>query len=111
VIARHWRGRAPRERADAYEEHLRRETLPRLREIDGHAGVYVLRRELDGEVEFLVLTLWESLDAVRAFAGDDYETAVVPPEARRLLASFDEKVVHYEVAVDPRQVESNRRST
>jgi heme-degrading monooxygenase HmoA len=100
VIARLWRGRAPHETADAYIEHLERDTLPRLRSIAGHRGAYVLRRDLAGDVEFLVLTLWESLAAIRAFAGDDYETAVVPPEARPLLSSFDETVDHLEVAVD-----------
>jgi heme-degrading monooxygenase HmoA len=97
VIGRLWRGTAQRENADAYVAHLERETLPALPGIEGHLGAYVLRRELGAEVEFVVLTIWESLDAVRAFAGDDYETAVVPPEARRLLTSFDERVAHYEI--------------
>jgi heme-degrading monooxygenase HmoA len=99
-VARVWRGFAARERADAYLEHLQRDTLPLLRGIDGHQGAYVLRRDGDGEVEFVVITLWDSLDAVRAFAGDDYEAAVVPPQARRLLSRFDERAAHYEVAVD-----------
>jgi heme-degrading monooxygenase HmoA len=97
VIARLWRGTALRENADAYVAHLERETLPDLPGIEGHLGAYVLRRELGDEIEFAVLTLWDSLDAVRAFAGDEYETAVVPPEARRLLTRFDERVAHYEV--------------
>jgi len=100
MIGRHWRGLAHRESAEAYQEHLERETLPRLRSIDGHRGAYVLRRELEDEVEFVVLTLWDSLEAVRRFAGEEYETAVVPAEARELLSSFDEKVVHYQVAIE-----------
>jgi hypothetical protein len=100
MIGRHWRGFAPQETAEAYLEHLRESTLPSLRDIAGHRGATVLRRRVDGEVEFVVLTYWDSLEAVRAFAGDDYVTAVVPPEARALLARFDERVVHYEVAVE-----------
>jgi heme-degrading monooxygenase HmoA len=87
--------------ADAYEDHLRRATLPALREIAGYEGGYVLRRETDGGIDFIVLTLWASLDAVRAFAGEDYERAVVPPEAERLLARFDKRAVHYDVALTP----------
>jgi heme-degrading monooxygenase HmoA len=97
VIGRLWRGTARKENSDAYVAHLERETLPGLPAIEGHLGAYVLRREVGDEVEFVVFTLWDSLDAVRAFAGDDYETAVVPPEARRLLSSFEENVAHYEI--------------
>ena len=100
TIARHWRGYALRENAGAYVEHLRRDTLPKLESIDGFRGAYVLERDLGEEVAFVVLTLWSSLDAVRAFAGDDYETAVLPPEARRLLSRFEDTVDHFEVAVD-----------
>ena len=62
---------------------------------------YVLRRDSSDRVAFAVLTLWESLEAIRAFAGDDYEIAVVPPAARRVLGGFDERVAHYEVAIGP----------
>jgi heme-degrading monooxygenase HmoA len=99
MIGRHWRGFAPHETAEAYLEHLRESTLRSLRSITGHRGATVLKRHVDGEVEFVVLTYWDSLDAVRSFAGDDYEAAVVPPEARKLLAEFDDRVAHYEVAV------------
>ena len=76
-------------------------TIPSLRALDGHRGAYVLWRDVGDEVEFVVLTLWDSLQSVRAFAGDDYEAAVVPPESRRVLARFDESVVHYDVAIGP----------
>jgi hypothetical protein len=79
MVARHWRGRSRADTASAYLDHLRIETLPRLRALDGQRGAYVLRREVGDEVEFVVLTLWESLESVRAFAGDDSEAAVVPP--------------------------------
>jgi heme-degrading monooxygenase HmoA len=78
MIGRFWQGTCAPADADAYVDHLRRATLPALREIAGYEGGYVLRREASGGVDFLVLTLWASLDAVRAFAGDDYGLAVVP---------------------------------
>ena len=99
MVARHWRGRSRADTAAAYLDHLRIETLPRLRALDGHRGAYVLRREVGDEIEFVVLTLWESLESVRAFAGDDYETAVVPPQARRVLTTFDKRALHYDVAI------------
>jgi heme-degrading monooxygenase HmoA len=99
MIGRLWRGWTTAGNAPAYEEHLRRETLPALERIDGFAGAHVLRRETDGGIEIVVITLWQSLDAVRAFAGEAYETAVIPPEARKLLARFDATVLHYDVAL------------
>ena len=67
--------------------------------------MYVLQRAVRDEIEFVVLTLWDSMDSVHAFAGDDYEAAVVPPEARRVLSSFDERVLHYEVVMGPDDTE------
>jgi len=101
VIGRFWRGRASAENGARYEELLRAEVLPGIHRIEGYRGAYLLRRDVEDAVEFATLTLWESLDAVRAFAGDDYEAAVVPPEARTLLERFDERSVHYEVLVQP----------
>jgi len=101
VIGRLWHGWTAVEDAPRYEEHLRHDTFPRLREIEGYVDGYVLRRDSVDRVDFAVLTLWESVEAIRAFAGDDYDTAVVPPAARRVLADFDERVAHYEVAVGP----------
>jgi len=99
MIGRHWCGRAAAEDADGYLEHLRLSTLPQLERIAGHRGAYVLRRVEGNGVAFVVLTLWDSLGSVRAFGGEKYETAVVPPEARRLLSSFDDRAAHYEVAI------------
>ena len=97
MIGRIWHGWTTPKNADAYESLLRAEVLPGIGRIEGFVGAQLLRRAAGAEVEFVTLTLFESLDAVRAFAGEDYETAVVPPEARRLLARFDERSVHYEV--------------
>jgi heme-degrading monooxygenase HmoA len=101
VIARIWHGWTARGNADAYETLLRSEVLPRIRRIEGARGAYVLRTPLEDEVEFVTITLWDSLDAVRAFAGDDYEVAVVPPSARQLLSRFDERSRHYEAVIEP----------
>ena len=98
MIARIWHGWTTADRADAYEELLRSEVLPGIGRIDGYVGADLMRAPAAaGRVEFVTVTLWESLEAVHAFAGDDYEQAVVPPEARALLESFDERSRHYDV--------------
>jgi len=102
VIGRIWHGWTTPENADAYEALLRSEVLPAIDRVPGFLGAHLLRRDAGGEVEFVTLTLFESLDAVRAFAGEDYETAVVPPEARRLLTHFDARSAHYEVVDAPK---------
>ena len=97
MIARSWRGVARIGSAGDYIRHLRTEVFPELKRIPGHRGASVLRKDLEGGVEFLVLTYWESMDAIRKFAGDRPEVAVVPPEARALMREFDETVRHYDV--------------
>jgi heme-degrading monooxygenase HmoA len=98
VIARIWHGWSTGEKADAYERLVSEEVLPSIHRIDGFVGYDLLRADQeDGEAEFVTVTYFESLDAVRAFAGEDYEAAVVPHEARELLARFDERSRHYEV--------------
>lgn len=99
MIARVWHGRAPAGGADGYQEHFRTEVLPHLERVAGFRGAQLWRRELEGEVEFVAVTTFDSIDAVRGFAGADHERAVVEPEARRLLSRFDERCTHYEVAV------------
>jgi hypothetical protein len=101
VISRFWRGWTTSDNADAYEELLRTKILPGIHRIDGYKGAYLLRRDVEDGVEFVTLTLWESMDAVRAFAGEDYEVAVVPPEARALLSRFDQMSAHYETIIEP----------
>jgi len=102
MIARWWRGWAAMQvNADAYEELLKTTILPWVAEHDGHRGSYLVRRDVEDGVEFATLTLWDSLDSVRAFAGEDYEVAVVPEPARAVLSRWDERSAHYDVAVSP----------
>ena len=101
MIVRLWKGWTPRENADAYERLLRDKVLPGLRSIDGYRGGYVLRHDGDDEVEFVVVNLFESLDAVRAFAGPEYSVPVFEPEARQLLSRVEPLARHYDVRVAP----------
>lgn len=101
MITRLWRGWTSRQNAAAYEALLRTEVLPGIHRVAGYRGAWLLRRELSESVEFVTLTLWDSMDAIRAFAGDDLEQAVVPAEARRLLAKFDQRSVHYHTVSRP----------
>jgi len=98
MIARTWHGYAKPEHADAYEALLKPEVLPGISKVKGYRGAYLLRRKLENEVEFITILLWDSIDAIRAVAGEDYETAVVPEERRKYLARYDAKAAHYEVA-------------
>ena len=97
VIVRIWRGHAPSSNPFAYGEHFTRKVLPELERIEGFLGASLLRQDGPDHVEFLVLTRWASMDAIRAFAGDDVGSAVVEPDAVAALASFDRTVQHYEV--------------
>lgn len=97
MIARHWRGWTKTQNADAYEALLRTQVLPDLAKIDGYRGGYVLRSNTADEVEFVVINLFDSIDAVQAFAGPDYSTPVFEPEARLLLSRIETVAHHYEV--------------
>ncbi len=97
MIARLWRGRSTPELASVYVRHVTERVFPSLESISGHRGAWLLRREMDRRVEFLVLTLWDSMEAVGRFAGDDPNAAVVEPAARAALAEFDKIVAHYEL--------------
>lgn len=100
MIARLWRGWTTLENADAYEDFLRTKMFPSIHRVPGFLGADLLRRDLDGEVAFVTITRFDSLEAVRAFAGEDYEQAVVEPEARSLLSRLDERSEHYEVVIE-----------
>ena len=99
MIARLWSARASPAQAPAYAAHLRARVLPALRAVDGYAGALLLERPDGNGVELLVLTWWRSEAAIRAFAGDDLEAAVVAGEAATLLAAFDARVRHYRLVV------------
>lgn len=97
MIIREWRGRAQAGRADAYPKHFRDHVLPELRGIPGFVGAELCRHPAGDRVEFLVLTRWRSMEAVRSFAGADPDKAVVEPGAVAALIDFDGDVTHYEV--------------
>jgi heme-degrading monooxygenase HmoA len=100
MISRVWHGWTKRANADAYERLLRDEVLPEIHRVKGFDGAQVLRRDAGGEVEFVTITRFDSLAAVREFAGEDYEVAVILPEAHKLLARFDARSAHYETAFE-----------
>jgi len=97
MISRNWRGTARIEEAENYVTHLRTETFPQLAQIPGFLTVSILRRATDDGIEFLIVTTWESLEAIRQFAGESAELAVVPPAVQAMMVSFDKEVIHYEV--------------
>jgi heme-degrading monooxygenase HmoA len=96
MIVRHWSGIVKRTRAEDYLAHLRAETFPHLRTIPGFLGARILRRELDAGTEYLVITRWASMEAVRRFAGADPDAAVVPPQVQAMMVAYDDRVRHYE---------------
>ena len=102
MISRIWHGWTKPENADAYEALLRNEIFLNIknRHIHGYQDIHLLRRDLGAEVEFITIMWFESLEAVRTFAGEDYEAAVVPPKACALLSRFDERSQHYEVITE-----------
>src|SRR5512132_3479464 len=99
MISRLWHGWTIPANADAYETLLKHEVFTGIqgRQIAGYRGIHLLRRDAGSEVEFVTIMWFDSLDAVRAFAGEDYEVAVVPPAARALLSHFDARSQHYTV--------------
>jgi heme-degrading monooxygenase HmoA len=97
MIIREWRGRTRPSNADAYPRHFREKVVPELRKVPGFVGAHLSRRQLGDQIEFLVLTRWQSMDAIRGFAGADTEKAVVEPDAIAALVEFDNAVHHYVV--------------
>jgi antibiotic biosynthesis monooxygenase (ABM) superfamily enzyme len=96
LITRLWRGWTGLEDAQAYADFLLGSLFPSMRQIDGFVDADVLRRREGDEVAFVTLTRFDSLDAIRAFAGDDYEVPVLEPEALALLTRYDERATHFE---------------
>jgi heme-degrading monooxygenase HmoA len=103
MIARFWSARTSPAQAPAYIEHLKTKVLPVLQKIDGYAGAMLLKREAPETIEIIVITQWHSLEAIRGFAGDDLEAAVVADEAAALLTQFDSRVRHYDIVLSHKQ--------
>ena len=97
MISRHWTGLVKKGREDEYIAHLKNETFKKLYQIEGFVNASILKRELTEGTEFLIITKWDSLKAIREFAGEKYEDAVVPKIAREMMIRFDKLVKHYEV--------------
>lgn len=100
MYMRIWRGITPRDQADAYLEHLRQTALPALREYRGQRGAWVLRRDQGEQCEFQVLSLWESMRDLRAYAGKQPERAVYYDEDDKYLLDMEPLVRLYEVAAE-----------
>jgi heme-degrading monooxygenase HmoA len=108
MIARIWKGAVRAEDGDEYAAYIRDTGLAGYMKTPGNRGAWMLRREVGDRTEFLTFTLWESLDAVKAFAGEDYETAVYYPEDDRWLVERDEKCAHYQAeAAEPAREDWN----
>ncbi len=101
MIAREWRGRTPEAKSGDYLAYLRETGVRACLATSGNRGVFVLRRIEDGEAEFLFLSLWDSLEAIRAFAGPDLDRAVYYPKDAEYLLEMEPGVSHYEVLVRP----------
>jgi heme-degrading monooxygenase HmoA len=97
VISRQWRGLAHPHRAQDYINHLRMETFPALGRIPGFVDASILSRPLGAGIEFLIVTRWESMDALAKFAGSDPEAAVVPAKAADMMIEYDRRARHFEV--------------
>ena len=103
MITRLWRGWTTPENAGAYQKLLLEEIFPGIarRNLAGYRGISLGRRDVAGEVEFVTIMWFDSIESVRAFAGEEHEVAVVPPRARALLSRFDARSAHYETIVPP----------
>jgi len=99
MIVRLWRGEAATPtKARAYFEHVTGTVFPSLKAIPGHVDAWLLRREVGGKTEFLAMTLWTSIEAIKTFSGGDVGVAIVEPEGRAALSDFDDFARHYDVA-------------
>ena len=100
MISRQWRGLARANQAQNYVKHLRNCTFPMLRGIPGFVDASILLRPVANGVEFLVITQWDSLEAITKFAGSDPETAVVPAEVMAMMVEYDPRAKHFEVVAN-----------
>jgi len=97
MIERHWKGIARIDQSDHYIKHLITETFPKVSQMKGFIKAAILKRPVDEGVEFLIVTAWESIEAVKQFAGEQVDVANVPTAARAMMVRFDEFARHYEV--------------
>lgn len=102
MIARTWHGAVPKSKGDSYYQYLQRTGIPGYRDTPGNLGVYVLRRNEGEETHFLLLTLWDSYESIKKFAGEDFEKARYYPEDADYLLELEPFVTHYEVMHTPR---------
>jgi heme-degrading monooxygenase HmoA len=98
MISRNWHGITKVEESDNYVEHLTSETFPQLSRIEGFVSASILRRPTAKGVEFLIVTTWQSMDAIKEFAGDAAHLAVVPERVQAMMVEYDREVTHYEIA-------------
>ncbi len=96
MIARIWTGVTRAEQAEEYHEYIKRTGIPGLTQTPGNRGVYVLRRPGNNEVHFMMISLWDSYEAIQAFAGDDISLARLYPDDKDFLVRYDSKVTHYD---------------
>lgn len=101
MIGRIWHGWTAREDADAYQDMLNSDVLPGIHRIKGYRGAYVMRRDDGDDVEFMTMTIFENIAAVKQFAGEDYTKAVVQGLAQKLLKRSDERSTHYDIIITP----------
>ena len=103
AIARIWRGRTLAAKADEYQAYLEASGISKIRATPGNLGATVLRRSEGGKTEFLVMSVWESVDAIKKFAGEDYRKAVILPRDREYLLEVEPNVLHYEIVREERK--------
>lgn len=101
MIARIWRGVTPESKNDEYYQYLLKTGVKNYRATEGNRGVYVLRRIKNSQAEFFLISLWDSFEDIKKFAGQDFEKAVYYPEDKEFLLELEPNVVHYEVLTDP----------
>jgi heme-degrading monooxygenase HmoA len=101
MIARIWQGTTPEEKSDAYFAYIMETGYKMYRSVEGNCGVYLLRRVREGKAQFLLISIWDSYDAIKKFAGPDIEKAVYFPEDKDFLLDMESHVLHYEVLTAP----------
>ena len=100
MISRHWTGLVKKGKEDEYIAHLKNETFKKLDQIEGFVNASILKRAQTEGTEFLIITKWDSLEAIRKFAGENYEVAVVPKIAQEMMISYDLVAKHYQVTFE-----------